>query len=424
MNRITLLLYIYKMKYTYTILLCICCSLLFAQGKNGYLQNNRFNLNELDFKFPQNDFNIIGFGAYHGSSKTYDAEYALLNSLKSQNLLDYYIPETNYSQAFFFDQYLQNGDEELLRDLVLSYQNIVSQEGTIETFNHWKRIRKLNLDTQSKEIKVIGFDIMNEYKYPIKHILYLTESTSDWNQRNNLEQLIQNEDIDISPSNKEVKIILKNFITDYELNKRIYSQYTTDTVSLNHIIKNISYTLKDKIEREVVIFENYKELSESLDLKNKRQFAKYGFFHIQKEREKNYPSFFTRLIEQNVYPKENIISIIGYLTNSEVLWDKVYDKNGNYISYTTEKGFGIGDYWKEYFKGIKYLKKSKVSDITLFRLNNEESPYNSRADLIEVKYFMKKGNKKYLKNKSTLDFIDYAILISDSKNQIPIEEFK
>ena len=39
----------------------------------------------------------------------------------------------------------------------------------------------------------------------------------------------------------------------------------------------------------------------------------------------------------------------------------------------------------------------------------------------------KKDGKKHKQNnqtKSTIDFIDYSLLISDSENQIPIEEFK
>lgn len=165
-------------------------------------------------------------------------------------------------------------------------------------------------------------------------------------------------------------------------------------------------------------------LKDILNLENEKQFFKYGFFHIEKQREKNYPSFFTRIIEQNVYDRNKVISVMGYLTKSEVLWDKIYDKKGNYKTFTTEKGYGIGDYWKEYFKGIKNLKKTKLSDITLFKLNSENSPYKNGTDLIEVKLFLKKSNGKSLKDKPTTDFIDYAVLIRNSKNQIPIEEME
>ncbi|EOR28448.1 hypothetical protein, partial [Elizabethkingia meningoseptica] len=85
---------------------------------------------------------------------------------------------------FFFQQYLENGNEELLRELVLAFQTIVTQEGTIETFEHWKKLKALNQTFTNNPIKVIGFDVINEYKFPIRHLLYLTESVQNWKLKN------------------------------------------------------------------------------------------------------------------------------------------------------------------------------------------------------------------------------------------------
>ena len=41
---------------------------------------------------------------------------------------------------------------------------------------------------------------------------------------------------------------------------------------------------------------------------------------------------------------------------------------------------------------------------------------------MEVKQLFKKSNKAELKGKNTTDFIDFAVLISHSENQIPLEE--
>lgn len=410
------------MKNIFTIFTLIISLTLFSQNKKDYLKQNRFDVEKTEFKFPQTDFNIIGFGAYHGSAKTYDAELSLIKSLKNQTALDYYVPETNFSQAFFFQQYLETGNEKLLKELVLAFQTIVSQEGTIETFEHWKNLRLLNQLYKSNPIKVIGFDVINEYKFPIKHILYLTENIQNWELKEELKTKLSEKDFDMGIRNKETIQLLKNFITDYNTNKNLYIHQIKDTVIFHHIVKNITHNFDEKREREKIIFENYVYLKDIYNLGTKKQFAKYGFFHLEKEREQNYPSFFTRLIEQNIYEQEKVITIIGYLTKSEVLWDKIYDKQGIYQRYTTEKGYGIGDYWKEYFKGIKNLKKTKLSDITLFKLNTQNSPYNNGTDLIEVKLFLKKSNGKGLRGKATTDFIDYAILISNSKNQVPIEE--
>ena len=412
------------MKYIFSILILTISLTAFSQNKKEYLKRNRFDIEKSGFKFPETDFNIIGFGAYHGSAKTYDAELHLIQSLKKQNALDYYIPETNFSQAFFFQQYLETGNEELLKELVIAFQTIVNQEGTIETFEHWQKLRLLNQSYKNNPIKVIGFDVINEYQFPIKHILLLTDNVQNWKLKDELKTKLLEKDFDFSIRNKETIQLLKNFIADYDTNKNLYSHQIKDTISFHHILKNITHNFDENRDREKIIFENYIYLKNIYHLETKKQFAKYGFFHLEKEREQNYPSFFTRLTEQNIYERNKVITVMGYLTKSEVLWDKIYDKQGNYESYTIEKGYGIGDYWKEYFRGIKKLKKTKLSDITLFKLSNNHSPYNIGTDLKEVKLFLKKSNGKILKGKATTDFIDYAILISNSKNQVPIEEMK
>jgi hypothetical protein len=416
-----------KNRMTKTKLTVLCIFLvqtIFGQNKIDYLSENRTDLRKDSPKITETDFNIIGFGALHGSAKTYDAEFSLVSSLVEKNALDYYIIETNYSQAFYFQEYLKTGDEKLLKELTLSFQTMVSQEGTIETFNHWKSIRELNLKHPNRPIKVIGCDVVNEYRFPIKHILHLTKEDNTWKERQKLKELSLQEKLDFSMWNKEPNSVLKSFVQDYLTNKAKYKELITDIEIFDHIINNINHNFEDKREREKIFFGNYMFLHKKLNLSDKKQFAKYGYFHIQKEREGNYPSFFTRLIENNVFERSKVITIMGYFTNSKVLWDKKYDKNGNYKGYTTKAGFGISDYWKEYFKGIKKLKKTKLSDLTIFKLNQDGSPYSIGTDLVEIKMFLKDYNKTKLKGKNTLQFIDYAILINDSKEQVPIEEMK
>lgn len=394
-----------------------------SQSKKQYLEANRYDMLQEDFIFPATDFNMIGFGAYHGSARTYEAEFILIKSLKEQNLLDYYLPEMSFSQAFFFQKYLENGDEYLLKKLVLSYQAIVVQEGSVETFLHWKNLRKLNQNYLENPIKVIGFDIINDYEFPIKHLVYLTENVKFWKEKEVLEKLLLDEDTDFSIKNEQLKNLLKAFIESYRKDKENKDIYINNVWDFNFILKNIEDNFQEERDREKIIYENYLLVKNEYQLGNKKQFAKYGAFHIQKEQEEDYPSFFTRLIQNHIYKKDKVITVMGYLTKSKVLWDKIYDKKGSYKSFTIKRGFGIGDYWNEYFKGIKYLKKAKLSDITLFRINAENSPYHFGSDLVEVKHFLKNSQIK-LRNKNTTDFIDYAILIRNSENQKPIELIK
>jgi hypothetical protein len=407
-----------------TLIILLISTLSFGQSKVDFLKENRFDLHNQNFDFPENNFKIIGFGALHGSAKTYVAEIKLIENLHRRNLIDFYVPETNFSQAFFFQKYLETGDIILLKELVLAFQTIVSQEGSIETFNHWKNLKKLNDQNPSQKLRIIGFDIINEYKFPIKHLLHLTENSTNWEEKKKLALYFNTVDTNFGLNNKQLQSDLKSFIEDYYKNKILYDSQISDTYVFNHIIENILLNFNEKRDREKIIYENYLKLKPTYDLENKKQFMKYGYFHIQKTREANYPSFFTRIIENEIYKREEIITVMSYLTRSAVLWDKIYDENKNYKTFTTEKGFGIGDYWKEYFKGIKSLKKSKISDLTLFKLNLPHSPYNFKTDLVEIKMFLKDYNRTSLKGKNTLQFIDYALLISNSEAQKPIQEMR
>lgn len=413
------------MKIKTLVLFIISIQLAFSQSKTEYLKNNRFDLLNSNFEFPKSNFKIIGFGAYHGSRETENAENILLEKLLQNKKIKYYLPETDFGIAYYFNQYLKSGDTILLKDLVKHYGVRVPQEKTIETYNKWKNIKKINDNQLTKDkIEVVGIDLIVTYKYTSKLLIELFQiEKGKYESYDNLVTMVKIDTTDYSPNyNSYSKNILKNFMTDIENNKTYFQSVSKNKNITDNLIENINLTFK-KRDRERTIYDNYLFLNHMYDLKSNPQFLRMGFFHIEKDRENNNPSFFTRLIENNIYKKEEIVSIAGFLTKSRVLWDLKYDENKKYIGYTTEGGYGIGDYWKEYFKGINKLKNNKLSNLTLYRLNNENSPYKkNQTDLMEIKLFLKKSNKNDLKGKTTTDYFDYAILISNSKANIPIEE--
>lgn len=421
------------MRYKYIHLVTIICLAtfqLFAQSKREYLKENRFDLSDKTFQFPEKSFKLIGFGAYHGSVKTEETELYLLENLMINGLIHYYLPETDYSTAYFYNQYLQTGDTVLLKDLIYYYGCRVPQERSIEAYDKWKTLRELNLSLPSeKRIEVVGIDEIANYKYTIKHLLiHLGSDLNAIPSIKRLRQLIINTEVDFSAYyESDAMKYLKEFVEAYEMNKEEIDNSIEDKASFDHILNNIRQTFNSKNEREETMYSNYIILSKIYNFNHLPQFTRLGFFHLEKSREgkMGYPSFFTRLIENGNYKKTDLISIIGYLTNSKVLWEERYDKKGVYKGYITKSGFGIGDYWKEYFRGIKELKATKISDLTLFRLNLLHSPYQENVpDLIEIKMVLNKSNKAKLKGMSTLDFIDYAVLISNSNANTPIQEKK
>ena len=87
------------MKIKILVLLIAFIQLGFSQTKNEYLKSNRFDLLKSNFEFPQKEFKIIGFGAYHGSQETENAENILLENLIKKKSIKYYLPETDFGIA-------------------------------------------------------------------------------------------------------------------------------------------------------------------------------------------------------------------------------------------------------------------------------------------------------------------------------------
>jgi hypothetical protein len=418
------------MKKIVTLFFMITFFTFYSQHKISYLKNNRFDLNSTKYYFPETGFNIIGFGAYHGSAKTEDAEIQLIKTLTKDKLIKKYLPETDFSIAYFFNKYLKTGDTILLKNLVIHYGIRVPQERTIEVYDKWKKLKEINdLLLDKDKIEVIGIDFQVSYKYTAKHILELVNNSNNrFFSVKEIEKMVKSDTVNYALSKESyANKILRNFVIDYEKNKQKYKSHVYDLPSLNHIVKNLKLTFGKRPKREKIIYDNYLTLDSIYDFKNNPQFLRMGFFHIEKsmERKNGYPSFFTRLIENKVYPKKKVLSVIGYLTESKVFWDELYDDKGNYTGFTIEGGYGIGDYEKEYFRGIQNLKATKISDKTIYRLNKNNSPYAiNEPDLIEIIMIDEKSNGEDVKGMSTLDFLDYAILISNSKESTPIYEMK
>ncbi|QNK64230.1 hypothetical protein H7F33_07025 [Pedobacter sp. PAMC26386] len=419
-----------RLRVILIVYLSLINTIAYSQSKSQYLKNNRFDFNLPGFEFPQNDFKLIGYGAFHGSQATEKGELILLESLLKNRAIHYYLPETDFSIAHYFNEYLKSGDTVLLKKLVVEYGKRSPQEKTIETYNKWKSIKRLN-DSQpdNNKLEVIGVDLLVSYRYASKQLVtLLTLKNGAVNSVDQLREMVQIDTTSYSMDSSSYAMkVLKAVVDDYEQHKSSFRENIKSKVVFDHIINNLKWTFDtvNPITRDLVMFNNYTALSEIYSFKTKPQFVRMGFFHLEKARDENIPSFFTTLIEKGIYKKEEIISVLGYLSESRVLWDVIYDKNGHYSKYTTEGGMGIGNYWKEYFKGISRFERNKVSDLTLFRLNRKNSIYSKPGtDLIEVKLFLKKSNQAKIKSNSTTDYLDYALLISNSNASIPIEELK
>jgi len=387
---------------------------LFGQDKDAYLLRNK-NILDSNYAFPESDANVIGFGAYHGSAKTEDAELFLLQSVVNQNGVDYYFAETDISIAYYFNEYLKNGDEILLKDVIEHYGTRIPQERTVDVLEKWKKLKLINDKlAKNKKITVLGADIIATYKYTYRHLLSTIKNSSDWPLASELMTTVANDTTDFSPYyDSYTKNQLKQFVSDYENAPVKYDKLIRDRAMFLHIINGIKTSFMTKYSREKQMYANYIKLSDIYNLKNKKQFFRLGFSHLLKQKEGDGASFFSMLIDNGIYSKNKVESVLGYLSNSEVFWKDVY-KNGEYSTSANKGGEATGDSPTAYYKGIENLKKQSTSDLNIFKLNNSKSPYRTPGctDLIEL--IISDTKQINYGNTATTEYIDYAVLISNS----------
>lgn len=387
-------------KATLLVILSICTINVLAQSKTEFLKNNRYDINKTLPPVLKTNTKIIGFGAYHGSAKTEEAELIILESLITTKDLKYYLPEVDVCLAYYFNQYLETGNETLLKELVVSYGKRVPHEQSYQTLEKWRSLYQL-LKKCNYKITVVGSDFLIPCRLTFKYILQLLQDKANIIDLTDIENRYDSLTNGAKSTwNEDIKV-LAIFLRKYEANKdKIEPNF--ELVFLMNVIKE---AVLDNKSRENVIFENYVKLANEYNLSNNLQFVRMGFSHLIKSRFCPGSSFFTKLIENKIYQPSEIITILGYLTQSRVQYDDSTKGNSN-----------IGDSWREHYLGIKYIKRNRISDLTLFQINKINSPYsNDCLDLISVcKPFRKNEYKKYTIGKTTTDFLDYALLISNS----------
>lgn len=390
------------MKYLILIVfLSINFSLLYSQETNSddYLKSNRIDLRAENADI---DKNIIGFTVMHGSQKAEEAELALIKAQLEVVDTLIYIPEIDPAMGYYFNIYLKNGDDDLLKDLILTYKRYVPQEASVAMFNKWRELRNLS---KNKHIIVYGLDYATSYRYFVKYLLesvgidkaiheklveYWNDNQTDY--RTNIET--------------PLKAYLQTLVLEYQMQNK-----ATDNFTL-YLIANLADTFKEKKPmRDSIMCRNYITMQDSIGAY--KQFIRMGLFHMMKSNFKNRPpAFITQLIRNNVYRPNEIYTIIGLLNNSKVLLEPKFDENGKYVSYTeTEDDFYTG---QSFLPGVNLLTQNKLSDITFFELSKEESPFGRITGEIYSGF-------ELLPNTTWADYFDSAILIDSSEGNEPIE---
>lgn len=401
----------------------ICISnLVFTQKIKAYLNQNKevLNASEMEIvKSLENDTSqIILLGENHGFKEPQNIDYIFLKYLNKYKGFKYYLAEIDYFQAFYFNQYLENGNDSILMEIFNVWYDNSSQWANKDYFNKIKKIRNLNLSLPSeKKIQFIGADKIQSSHILKKYLLDLMQNSNyNHGENANLDTLIK--------LCEQKKKNLKEFIqfvpqlqNDIIKNPSVYEEvFRNKFFGFNYALRQIAVF---KIpNRDSIIVENLKIIIKENKLEEEKFYGLWGYYHIY-QNEINHGYGLAGLLKK--YYSVSSIAIQSskckMMVPSQYLPKIAREKNSRYSYSKIPNNDGI----MFSTKGIKSLKKiSEKNTSVIYKLNGEGSPYTKGVSLVNISKLFGQGLKSTNKNTNTLDYFQYVILIKNSESVTPI----
>lgn len=363
--------------------------------------NYKNGLSIMDSDIDKN--NIILVGEEHAVAKNYEIQLALLKNFNKTDKVRYLLAEIGYSSSCYINEYLDSGDEAKLK---LIY-NDLSQTPTWnkESYDFWIKLRKYNLTVpQNQRIKVIGIDIELQPKTACAYLNSILPSNAPPKE---IQLAIDRytDSYKIKNNSNNIITAIENLQSDIKAKPSIYSGYLGNNyfdfnIVVDNIVNSINANSSNAVNfddiREPSIYSNFKRIYSHFPVG--KYFGEFGMEHVYQKTCSSYMGNATRFamyLNNSDSPVKGKVLSIAYGYKS----CKYANSTQNYVE-------GKAD---TVISNIDILDKYSKTDITLFKLNGDNSPFNSKT------YFVKGPN-----GGCTLDYFKYIILIKNSKGAIPL----
>lgn len=378
-------------------------------GVNSYLRKNHtsidMNSNDINGKFSILDDDIsrssvILTGEAHAVKDNYILRLALIKYLNQKFDVKYLLTEIGYSSSCYINQYLESGDESKLKIVYLYLAG--TESFSKEDYNFWVDLRKYNLTVpENKRIKVIGIDIEHQTNSALKYLIDIIPSEDP-------PEKIRSAIANLKKSKQHEYILedaIKELQSDIAANSSLYSSYLGNnyfdfTIIADNIVSSINAYHADNANfikvREPFIYSNFRRIYSHLP--EGKFFGEFGMEHVYQKTCNSYMGAqerFAMYLNSSDSPvKGKVLSIAYGYENCSFM-----DVRNNYCQNKCDS----------LIKDIDILNKYSKSDLTIFKLNGNNSPFNKKLYFVEG-----------AKDGHTTDYFKYIILIKNSKGTVKL----
>jgi hypothetical protein len=364
-----------------------------------YLKENSetVSLSEsFSFKMLDNDIKenrLIMVGEIHGFEEPQKFDYELFTHLHNNHNVKQYYAELDYVQALLLNQYLESGDENLLKDVLRKWA--VPQGRNNKDYNdkYHKFHQYYNQLSKYDKFKFIGVDKLQDVHLTLNYLNSLNEST----------QVEINETLDLEAILSQIGQL-----------DSIYSNSPDTLFTLTHIKSNLKH-YTENTNREKVMFENFYTLYKNTDDGISKAYGYFGLFHVFQYQVNGKQPLASQLRTsdlglENKMLSINFLMVDSYMIMPSNLLPEFIRDSGKYTKMPISSDVMLF----MYIYGIKDFKRmTPENHKSLVKMNAENSPYATSKRLNKTIQLLPVA-QKFEFNEKGKPYVQYTLFVRNS----------
>ena len=343
---------------------------------------------------------LIMVGEIHGFDEPAKFDIDFFKFLHKNHNVNHYIAEVDFVQASLLNDFLTNGNENILKD-VLKKWVVVQGRNNKDYFNKFLELHKYYQQLPDNDkFEFIGIDRMQDGDL----------------LKSYLKKLYPN----IIPENK---VILENkSIGDLieELND-IYSENPDTLFILDHLKSNVLY-IEDKQNREEVMFKNFSEIYKAYNLEEHKLYGYFGLYHVFQYRINGNHPLASKIRQSDLGLEDKILSINIMMNDSYMVMPssqlpEFMRDEGKY----TKMPVSADNMLITYIVGVKDFKRMTPEHYkSLIKMDGKNSPYSNTVRMNKTIQLLPLTDTFEFTDKGK-PYVQYTVFIRNSDWAEPME---
>lgn len=340
---------------------------------------------------------VILVGEVHGVNEPSKFDVDFFMYLHKNHNVRHYIAELDFVQATLLNEFMKNGDEDLLQKILKKWvviQGRNNQDYLDKYLNLQKFYSRLPED---EKFEFIGIDAVQDWNLVFDYLKAMSPKPDK-----------------INPEDYTVLKLLEELIE--------YNDSQDTLTLLSHLRNNLDYATH-KIDREEIMFKNFQYHYTTNKLIDHKLYGFFGLGHVFQYRVNGLDPLASKLRKSDMNLSDKILSINFMFTDSYMVW-----KSNQLPSFMQDKGaytrmpLSADNMLLIYVVGIKDFKRmTPPHHKSLIKMNSPNAPYSHSIRLNKIIQILPFAGKTEMNDKGK-PYVQYTVFVRNSDWAKPIKQ--